>query len=831
MTQMIKKYLASILIGSAICCFNSELASAQKSSSQQISRPDEAKSCIFNFTESITPGESVGIQGSSFGSDPQLWITSVNGDEKTLKPQVQLPVLTHSEMFVAGTIPENLQPGLYALWVMKGDQLSEPVFINRARVMTSEFDQIMPGTTFRLFGRNLQLKGMNAHVSFVGPNGKAIDAKVTKGDPYTLAITAPKQLVPGVKYQLSVSNGAGGKYGENLFAESLPVREPAADPFKLDVPWGADFNFSANIYNVKTDKRLTQQAKGDGVSNDRAAIQEAIDKAGENGGGVVLLPAGTYKLVYAAGSGITMKSRVVLKGEGKERTIIKYGFGKPFSTERVKAAYGWTLGWPDSRSEGMGLVWPGFITTSGLVDLSLVNVNESGAFVHTIKDMPEGGSKLVLKDCSFDFNTGWGLALVSVDKLLISGCQFKNQSTDVRGINAPTRTWPLDVKNSFNTIIRNNTFHYNAGRFGANGCHHILYENNTFLRNGDRQSKGETGGINFDYVTNMVILGNSFLVTGAPIVGRNQGETILSQGGNPNQQSVGIVTAATATSITDRKQEWQDFTDRISTDWQYAVHPMNYVIAIVNGVGTGQWRTITSNNDTILTVDRPWDVVPAPGSKYIITQWSAYQTLVKDNILKDNHQGIMFYCGGEDVSIVGNKLLNSGGIYLRADQRLIQKRYNLQWNTLVDNNEIIDTDGRRAAFVSMLMAQAKDEKLFGTGCIGLEVRRNTVQAFVPNMTKSGIRNEGYLNCFNDAIAKNPLFDPKTPGILGSIFEGNTAINTDNAFITTAGANHTIILRNKTKNVTGFLNDVANEKANIGAQFTVTDQNKSENDKK
>ena len=393
---------------------------------QSLAQTNDPRPTIFNSTETINPGETVGLQGSSFGADPQVWFALVKGDEKALKPKTQLSVLTHSEMYVAAQIPGNVQQGLYAVWVVNETQQSNPVFINRARVMTAEFDQVMPGTRFRLFGRNLVLKGYSASVSFVDPkSGQAIEAKVTKGDAFELELETPKQLVPETAYSLYVSNGAGGKSGESLFDESVQVRVAADDPFKLGVPWGADFNFSANVYNVKTDKRLTQQAKGDGLANDRAAIQEAIDKAARNGGGVVYLPKGTYKITYTSGSGLTMKSRVVLKGDGKDQTVVKYGYGQPFSTERVKAVYGWTLGWPDSRTEGMGLVFSGLITTSGLIDLAFVNVNESGSFLHTIKNMPEGGSKLAIKDCGFDFSTGWGLAMVSVDQLLISGCQFK----------------------------------------------------------------------------------------------------------------------------------------------------------------------------------------------------------------------------------------------------------------------------------------------------------------------------------------------------------------------------------------------------------------------
>lgn len=124
--------------------------------------------------------------------------------------------------------------------------------------------------------------------------------------------------------------------------------------------------FAKNVYNVKTDKRLQLKAMGDGVTNDRKAIQKAIDMAASQGGGVVYLPAGSYKIEYESGCGILMQSRVVLRGAGKEKTIIKYGYGKLFSTERVKGKYGWPLGWPDCRLEGMGLVFPGFISTCGL---------------------------------------------------------------------------------------------------------------------------------------------------------------------------------------------------------------------------------------------------------------------------------------------------------------------------------------------------------------------------------------------------------------------------------------------------------------------------------
>ncbi len=214
-------------------------------------------------------------------------------------------------------------------------------------------------------------------------------------------------------------------------------------------------------------------------------------------------------LITANGSGITMRSRVLLKGEGRSKTVICYGYGQPFSTERVRASYGWTLGWPDSRAEGMGMVFPGGITTSGLIDLSMKNVNESGNFLTTIKNMPEGGSRIVLSNCDFDFSTGWGLAMVNIDQLLVTGCTFNAAATDVRNINAPTRTWPWDLKNSRHLIFTNNRTYYNAGRIGANGVQYAQFSSNLFVRNGDYRAKGETGGFSLDYIKNVTVQANT----------------------------------------------------------------------------------------------------------------------------------------------------------------------------------------------------------------------------------------------------------------------------------------------------------------------------------
>lgn len=782
---------------------------------------------IFHCTESAGPGEPVGIQGHALGTTAEVWFGRVaDFPRQQLKPEQKLTINTSAESFISAQLPANVPMGLYAVWIKNSAGISKPAFINKARIQTSEFNEVMPRSLFRLFGRNLSGNNSSpkAIVTFIhAKTGREYQAQAFTLNSETVSVLPPSGIEPGV-YTIRFNNGWGNKYGDHDFDETILVRPAKEDIFKMKVPWGGDFDFAGQLFNVKTDPRLIRHATGNGSTSDHMAIQEAIDKAFAAGGGVVYLPAGHYKLQYDTGAGITMRSRVVLKGDGKDKTFIDYGYGKPFSTERVKASYGWTLGWPDSRTEGMALIWPGGVTTSGLFDLAMMNKNESRAFVHTIKNMPEGASKIVLQNCAFDVNTGWGLALVNIDKLLMQGCTIISTTQSVRGINAPTRTWPWDLKNSWNVIVRNNEHFYTAGRFGANGCHHAIFENNSFVRDGDHQAHGETGGLSLDYVTNIVVLENRFTVTGASILPRNQGETILSQAGMANQQTVGQVTAATATTITDRKQEWQDFTDRASIDWQMAVFPMNYSIVIVEGTGKGQWRTITGNNDTTLTVNKAWDVIPSAGSRYVITQWSAYQMLVKNNILKDNNRGIWFYCGGNDIHITGNTLINSEGIYIRADQRMENKRYNLSWNTTITDNHIENTDGKRPAHICFLLAQVKSPRLHGTGVMGADVRRNLVKASAPNATKGFVKYEGYLNYIEEGgDPKNPSRDTSTAGILGTIFFKNKVSAANQAYLLSSGVQATTIQQSDCENTAQFIKDIPHPLFKTTAKATSTDE--------
>lgn len=727
---------------------------------------------VFNYNEAARPGEAFNLQGTGWGKQVELWGSMVRGNENALAPSFPIQVIGRDDCSVTGLFPSDKQfrkNALIAVWVKSGTNISEPVFLNRARAVTLEFEEIMPGYVFRIFGRNLFLPGCKPVVTFVHPNnGAQSQGTVLATDPYVLTVQAPDRLEAGVHYRIMVNNGAGGEYGNSLAEETMLARVESADPFSLHVPWGCDFIFYKNVYNVKSDVRLQSHAKGDGLANDRTALQEAIDKAYAAGGGVVYLPAGTYKLDFQEGSGLVMRSKVVLKGDGPEKTVIQYGFGVP-------PAYPDPIGvggWPDHTTEGVALLWPLRTELSGLSDLKIRNVNTSGLWRHSLKTVwPDSekkapgasGSRFFAINCHFDLSVAWGLSWGYVDKMLISNCNFRSYANI-------TWPWMWHCDGSTNFVVRNNRVFYCAGRFGFSNGYNGIIENNHITRMGDLQAfRGETGGFNIDFTKDVVLMNNILDVEGDSIVDRNMGETILSQGGNPVGQSLGRVEEASPNSLTDRTQNWSQIrTSDLSTC---------AVLAIVKGKGAGQWRRIKDNDVHTIFLDVPWTVIPDSSSNYVVTQWSAEDWLVKGNVLKENNRGIWFYCGGTDVAIVGNELENSEGIYLRSDQRVEMGRYNLMWNAIVEENVVSRTARKRPAHICSVLAVQKNDTLIGLGSLGIEIRRNTIVASKPNIS-SFVPGEGY---WNEVRSTTEDALNHVTGIVGTVFDGNKSVNMNYAY--------------------------------------------------
>lgn len=114
---------------------------------------------------------------------------------------------------------------------------------------------------------------------------------------------------------------------------------------------------TSNFYNVK---KAPYNAKGDGVADDAAAIQDALDDAGTAGGGTVYLPQGVYKVL----SNLSVPQGVELRGsygimhsaEGIDATLILAFPGNDTETPETDTAF-ITLA-QDSGVRGLSIVYP-----------------------------------------------------------------------------------------------------------------------------------------------------------------------------------------------------------------------------------------------------------------------------------------------------------------------------------------------------------------------------------------------------------------------------------------------------------------------------------------
>jgi hypothetical protein len=723
-----------------------------------------AQTRIFNSSASAQPGEAISLQGN-FSATAKAFI--INGGSATA-----LPILVQRAGHLTAQVPATLSLDLYQVFIEDQGQRSPSVYINQPQGMHFDSPEVGPGGPLRLFGRNLQLSGSAAQVRFQARNGGnsgVATVQASQSDAYSLRLTAPASLVPGVVYDVYITNGRGGSTGEVLVDQPITAIAAGSDYFQLGVGWAAKLNFTDNVYNVKTDSRLTLKAVGNGVANDKPAIQAAIDKAAAAGGGIVYLPEGTYKLLYSDWGGFYMKSRVIVQGAGKDKTFVKFGYDTPGYTAAAQAVR-FTNG----------------TYQSGLADLAMINVDNTGKWKSNLAGQVV--KELVLQRVRFDLNAGQWLLLQGSDKVAIMNSDISQATTSLNGYRGP-----LLMDECTNFVVAGNTFSYAFDGLNLNKAHEGVFENNRVYRDGRARFPNSAQLINhvliLNFAENIAVLNNLLKVVNGPAQDGNDGEAIIAEGGGPDRidEDAGTVSNATATTLQDNSKSWGSFR-------------LKPVVAIVSGNGRGQWRTIISRSGNTLMLDRPWDVVPTSGAHYAIFNWGSRNWLLQGNTMEGNHRGITLYENAmTQVAIISNTLNNSGSIELSPFQidnsgRGVPQEFLPMFNNQIIGNSVANTDGSNGVFIGVHTTQYIQPRTFGTSVIGLEVRRNTLTAGTPNIPAvvDGTYQEGFLNFLNFQKAGQAYVDEQEPAILGSIFQDNTAINCDNAVQLNSGSYNTLV---------------------------------------
>ncbi len=791
----------------------------------------EAGPVIISYPFTVHPGDVISLEGSGFGAAPKVY----------LKPSLQAaPIVLATKTADDGTVvvelPKTSAFDLYNVWIANGAATSPQIVLNAPHPMHFDNAEIVSGAHFRIFGRNLYVNAKAPAVTLVDAQTKAqLKATVATAtsSPYYLDVVAPSGVIAGHAYQANVSNG----YAAALTDPTILGHAPGTDHFAIGQPWAYDFIYADgptykagvkgtnqadhHVFNVKTDPSLTVLAKGDGKTNDAAAISAAIRLAGVNGG-VVYLPAGVYNI---GSTSIAMRSNVVLQGAGAASTKIILG---------PAAAGGFYV------AGGMQMV--------GFVDLSIQNVDLTSNYIVNLGTGNQPVNKLFLQRVNWNFGSGKGLVLQG-DRIAIQNSTFTQainyqngdpaQKTGGMGpiyitsaSNVQFRnnavTWATAqnaMKDVVNAVVENNVFTRSASDYVIVGAAQLTWPNNGYpLHVGDRIQRVMGRQLAFNFGKNVVLQNNVFKsADGVLKYNWNDGELIQNEGGGwDEREDTGTVTAASATSITDA--------GKCDGTCAWGYYPNYSMIVVVSGAGAGQWRRITAQNGNSFAVDKPFDVIPAPGDHFTLSYPSFENALIRGNQLNGNPKGIDLYHGAFlNVSVVANTMTNNGGIDLVPSQRNTVDRaastltyFNVSRNIEINGNTIANTTGNYPAYLAILFQMNTLPTFWGKSAIGVEVRNNVITAragTTPFPYPEAVQSVSYYQ-----TPGAPYVDQGTGGFVGTVFQGNSCANCPISYTLNTGSINTTIWNAIAKTAPGinstFLKDWAFIKAGPASTGTL-----------
>lgn len=687
---------------------------------------------VFNAPLSARPGDIVGLQGENLGGEPVVTLAGTLGEA----PIALSLVNKFGTGWVSFKIPESAS-GALVVHINNGQAVSAPVKLNAARAYHLDALQIVPGGAFRIFGRNLLLPGA---VPTVMVDGLAAAVNVRASDEHMLLVTAPKGLRATAKAVIAVDNGNGT--GPSVLDRQIDVAAGSGDPFALGVGWGAGFSGIAS--------KPAHKVTCSGVVDDAPAVQSAMDMLAASGGGVLQLPPGACRFA----SSLKLKSRVVLQGTGKERTVIKYEASYP--------------------------LWGRGLDLAGVRNLTLINTRG-----RIESPLLQQSTRVFFQNVKFALGGGIQMFLTDNKNFVVMGSDFIQPKN-------PDDNGPYVLGGCGGLVFVGNTTTFANGSPNFPRVHDAYVANNRFTRDArdNQNSKGVIHSFAMDFAHRIAVVGNTFDVLDGPIVNkfRNDGETLLTEGGGGRRtENLGTVAAATATTLSDPGNKLN------VTPFTAGVIPENYGVAIVGGKGAGQSRRVTAYAAGTMTVDRAWDVVPDTRSRYATFVWGLEKSLLKNNTLTQNPRGIWLYrTAVREVDIVGNTFNEGGGIFLRSDQNLKNRSFVPQYGVRIANNSVTNTTRQWRSYISVMFARL-DEPDFGIGTIGVEVRGNSVQANNPTlpMPQEDLGGaEGFVLRMHAEGPTQALSKNQTR-LLGTIFQNNKCIDCEVGITVRDGAKGTV----------------------------------------
>jgi len=699
-----------------------------------------AEPVVFWASDPVQPNETVMVCGDGFTDAPVVRLAALpDGDAGNPGAALSWPggsaqveALQADNRSLKFVVPAEMAPGAYAFRVETADGASEPVRLNCPTPYWSQGDAgetASPRGWVRVFGRCV---GSEASATvLLQPEAGGADVRIaaSEADTWSVRALVPDDVAPGA-YRVFVHNGHGGPAG---WAEARAIEVAAAGAWPTEV-------FDVTQFG----------AAGRGEVADAIAMGQALAAAEQNGGGVVYLPRGRYRMQGT----LTVPRRTVLRGE---------------ATGLV------SLFWPDTEDpytliEGTNSFAIEDLTIYGTnyrhVIAAEVGTPDSGDTalrrVRVRADMYRG--HLSFEEVDARFRTHKQLSSGGGDTVRMGGRNVVIEDCDLYGSGRSLYLLrPRSARVTGNTL-------YN-GRWGwycIDGSDGLILEGNRII-GADLMSTGGSLNCYSSAASQNVFYARNRLER---LHGWDR-EAMTSDAGYGAWFGTPEQVGADSLVLGGDEPDW-----RRRADWSGAG------VFVLSGKGMGQYRLIASYDGRNVTLDRPWDVEPDTASQITITMMQRRYLFV-GNEFEDVGIALQYYGTSIEHVAAENSVTRGGGFYNSGRwYRHFQPSWYCQFlgNTITEGNCYrYGPNGATTSGTSFIASE------------GLQAQGGTA----PLALCSAHRRNRLLN---NAEMRFIGVSAEHPGLRDVVAEHNTIENTDRGVFVDDGCTGVLLRENSFTNV-------------------------------
>lgn len=433
----------------------------------------------FWASDPVKPNETVMVQGDLLDGDTELQMAVLdNGKVGKTVVAIEFSKLKYesarsmqpSVQTGKYLIPADWKMGIYAIRPARNGEVGLPRLVNAPDAWWIQGDQVKsttPGSRFSVFGKCLSFGG--AKIMLKNEAGKMLPLPIIEQDMWHIEAELGDEAAGS--YDVFIHNGLGGKLGWKE-AGKLVVKEKKAWPEKVFnvVDYGAKPNFDPGR------SRLDQ-------TNDSPAFQQALNAAGENGGGVVLVPKGCYRLVEE----LHVPRFVTIRGESQLAT---------------------NLGWTDKEKPPLGLING---SNSFAVENLTIFVQNHWSVIRGDHGHTKGAGNISVRDVTIRANRILGVTPREYknfkDEVLRrqwdtsrreAALFFGGENIEIRDcdVNASNSSIILDKASG---VVTGNKLYcpitVQSSQYWIRGCHDLIMTNNDIYGGGCMGTHGTSRGI------------------------------------------------------------------------------------------------------------------------------------------------------------------------------------------------------------------------------------------------------------------------------------------------------------------------------------------------